>query len=136
MLRTDRWRHWLTDVKKEYPPSSTCTVCGGYNEKKIISFCFQKSFSKTQINMKRQKPTFPILTPIRLKLLLLLKERKKEKKERSRENNPCFLEDFKLWWNRYCLSCLHVDTRTGTLQLNFIIHFKHHWCLLPGTCQT
>ena len=28
-----------------------------------------------------QKPTFPILTPIRLKILLLLKERKKEKKK-------------------------------------------------------
>ena len=45
------------------------------------------------------------------------------------------IEDFKLWWNRYCFSCLHVDTRTGTLQLNFIIHFNNNWCLLPGTCQ-
>ena len=50
--------------------------------------------------------------------------------------NPRTDIDFKLWWNRYCWSCLHVDTRTGTLQLNFIIHFNNHWCLLPGTCQT
>ena len=45
---------------------------------KKISVCFQKM----------QKPSFPILTPIRLKLLLLPKERKKE---RPRESNPCFL---------------------------------------------
>ena len=31
--------------------------------------------------MKMQKPTFPILNPIRVKMLLLLKERKKEKKK-------------------------------------------------------
>ena len=91
----------LTDGCEEsitpLPHMHSLRVGGGkgvYNEKKIISFCFQKSFSKSQINMKMQKSTFPILTPIRLKMLLLLKERKKE---RSRENNPCFLEDFKLW---------------------------------------
>ena len=37
-------------------------------KKIIISVCFQKM----------QKPIFPILTPMRLKLLLLLEERKKD----------------------------------------------------------
>ena len=85
-MRTDRWRHWRTDVKKVYPPSPTCTVCGGYNEKKNIFFVSKKSFSKTQINMKMQKPTFLILTPQRLKMLLLLKERKKERKKEKKKD--------------------------------------------------
>ena len=45
---------------------------GGIMKKKV--FVSRNRFPKTQINMKMQKPTFPILTPIRLKMLLLLKD--------------------------------------------------------------
>ena len=67
------------------PPSPHAQFAIGYNEKKKrIIFCFQKSFSKTQINMKMQKRTFPAQNVIVTYL----------KKERSHENNPCFLEDY------------------------------------------
>ena len=71
----------MDGCEKSNPPLPHMHSLRGGIMKKKISFCFQKSFSKTQINMKMQKPTFPILSRIRLKMLLLLKERKKEKKK-------------------------------------------------------
>ena len=66
-----------------------------------------------------QKPTFPAQNVIVIYL----------KKERSHENNPCFLR---------ASNCGEVDITYHVYmltQLNFIIHFNNHWCLLPGTCQ-